>query len=157
MPEARPVDPAAGPKAKSRAAARQAVILVHGMGEQIPMDTIKGFVTSLSTSIDEDGQIQTAEIWSKPDSRTGSLELRRLTTRKSKKGGAFANGVRADFYELYWADLTAGSTVDQLVGWIRYLLFRPWSKVPVSVRPAWLVLCVLSFFALALFMQSTTC
>ncbi|SCX31793.1 hypothetical protein [Agrobacterium rosae] len=154
MPEARPVDPAAGPKAKSRAAARQAVILVHGMGEQIPMDTIKGFVTSLSTSIDEDGQIQTDEIWSKPDPRTGSLELRRLTTRKSKKGGAFANGVRTDFYELYWADLTAGSTVGQLVGWIRYLLFRPWSKVPVSVRPAWLILCVLSFFALALFMLS---
>ncbi len=33
--------------APSLAASRQAIILVHGMGEQIPMDTIKGFVKTV--------------------------------------------------------------------------------------------------------------
>ena len=139
------------PNRKSRAAARQAVVLVHGMGEQIPMDTIKGFVSTLSTTIESDGKVEPGEIWSKPDPRTGSLELRRLTTRKSKKGGAFETGVRSDFYELYWADLTAGSTSSQLLGWIWYLLLRPWSRVPKPVRLAWLFLWFCSLLALTLF------
>lgn len=134
-------------RAESRAAARQAVILVHGMGEQIPMDTIKSFVSTLA---DGDGAPGHAEIWSKPDARTGSLELRRLTTRKSRSGGAFPNGVRSDFYELYWADLTAGSTSGQLVGWIRYLLLRPWSRVPGPVRGAWILLWFLVVLAVCL-------
>lgn len=137
-------------KRKTRAAARQAVILVHGMGEQIPMDTIKGFVDTLSTKPSDTPGQSRAEIWSKPDPRTGSLELRRLTTRKSESGGAYPNGVRSDFFELYWADLTAGSTTNQLVGWVRYLLFRPWSRVPPPVRSAWILLWALALFAVAM-------
>ena len=50
------------------------------------------------------------EVWSKPDARTGSLELRRITTRESiASAPEFPAGVRTDFYELYWADLTAGA------------------------------------------------
>ena len=44
---------------------------------------------------------------------TGSLELRRITTRESiASAPEFPAGVRTDFYELYWADLTAGTTWD---------------------------------------------
>ncbi|MEZ2132173.1 MULTISPECIES: hypothetical protein [unclassified Sinorhizobium] len=133
-------------------AGRQAIILVHGMGEQIPMDTIKGFARTvwrgeipLSTKIDD-----ADEIWSKPDQKTGSLELRRLTTRKTAEGGNYPNGVRTDFYELYWADLTTGSTWEQFVSWVRYLLFRPFSKVPETVRSAWYCLWFLSALAVGL-------
>lgn len=124
-------------------AAKQAVVLVHGMGEQIPMDTIRGFVTTvweLDEEISANGLANPSKVWSKPDDRTGSLELRRITTRESVASAAFRKGVRTDFYELYWADLTAGSTWDQFVAWVWYLLFRRWSQVPRNVRSAWLLL-----------------
>lgn len=137
-------------------AGRQAIVLVHGMGEQIPMDTIKGFARTIwrgdmpwsSDCADAD------DIWSKPDPKTGSLELRRLTTRKTTEGGNYPKGVRSDFYELYWADLTAGSTWEHFVSWVRYLLFRPLSKVPDSVRPAWFLLWALSILAVGLALLS---
>jgi hypothetical protein len=129
--------------------ARQAVILVHGMGEQIPMDTIKGFVSTLWQNAPA-SQPSANDIWSKPDTRTGSLELRRITTRKSKTSSQFTQGVRSDFFELYWADLTAGSTWDQFVGWIRYLLIRPLDKVPQALRAAWFVLWAAALFVVAL-------
>ncbi|RVG25664.1 hypothetical protein CN233_25130 [Sinorhizobium meliloti] len=137
-------------------AGRQAIVLVHGMGEQIPMDTIKGFARTIWrgdlpwSTVRDDAD----DIWSKPDPKTGSLELRRLTTRKTPEGGNYPKGVRTDFYELYWADLTAGSTWEQFVSWVRYLLFRSLSKVPVPVRPAWYLLWGLSILAMGLALLS---
>lgn len=149
--------------APSLAASRQAIILVHGMGEQIPMDTIKGFVKTvwkdghIEANLDKtDSEAIKAtiaranQVWSKPDERTGSLELRRITTRNSRTSSGFAQGVRSDFFELYWADLTAGSTWDQFVGWVRYLLFRTWKNVPKSVRLAWCALWLASLIVLGL-------
>jgi hypothetical protein len=54
----------------------QAVVVIHGMGEQRPMDTIKAFVKEVW----ETDEVITAnklphptQVWSKPDVRTGSL------------------------------------------------------------------------------------
>src|SRR5262249_60581956 len=98
---------------------KQAVVVVHGMGEQRPMDTIKAFVKAV-WEIDE---VITAnklphptQVWSKPDVRTGSLELRRITTRESIPSASFPHGVRTDFYQLYRAHLPAGSTWGQFTG-----------------------------------------
>jgi hypothetical protein len=67
-------------------AAKQAVVVIHGMGEQIPMDTIKDFVHAVwqkDEVISANGLPNPTEVWNKPDARTGSLELRRITTRES--------------------------------------------------------------------------
>jgi hypothetical protein len=40
----------------------------------------------------------------------------------------FPAGVRADVYEFYWADLTAGATWESLKAWVGGLLFRPLSR-----------------------------
>jgi len=140
-------------KAAPARVARQAYVLVHGMGEQIPMDTVKGFAETV-WSLDPDVQVPSMphadQTWSRPDGRTGSLELRRITTRKSRTTHSFPKGVRTDFYELYWADLTTGSTWEQFTSWVRYLLFRPWAKVPVDVRGAWLCLWAASILVVAL-------
>jgi len=100
--------------AASTKAGMQAVVVIHGMGEQIPMDTIKGFVHAVwqtDDSITPNRFPHPTEVWSRPDGRTGSLELRRITTRESVPSAPeFPAGVRTDFYELYWADLTAGAT-----------------------------------------------
>jgi len=137
----------------------QAVVIIHGMGEQAPMDTIRGFVRSVWQA---DGSAlhpaterygDPSEVWSKPDARTGSLELRRITTRESiESPPEYPAGVRTDFYELYWADLTAGATWDSLKAWVQGLLFRPLARVPSNVRLAWLALWLgtLAVVALAL-------
>src|SRR5215471_6246658 len=131
----------------------QAVVVIHGMGEQRPMDTIKSFVKAVwenDAVITANGLPLPTQVWSKPDERTGSLELRRITTRESIPSAQFPGGVRTDFYELYWADLTAGSTWDEFVGWVGGLLFRPLSRVPPNVRLAWAALWIASLVVVAI-------
>ena len=63
--------------------------------------------------------------------------------------------MRSDFYELYWADLSGGSTWSKVKDWIVGLLLRnPFTRVPASVFLAWLLLWVLVLVA-ALFSLAT--
>jgi len=120
---------------------KQAIVVIHGMGEQMPMDTLKGFVHAAWETTKGLAEGNPREVWSKPDVRTGSLELRRITTRRTIDTPTFPNGVRSDFYELYWADLSGGSTWNQVKDWVMGLLVRnPFTRVPPDVRLAWLVL-----------------
>ena len=127
---------------------KQAVVVIHGIGEQVPMDTIKAFVRAAwetDPNIANKEMPNPTEVWSKPDLRTGSLELRRITTRESEETSSFPNRVRTDFYELYWADLSAGSTLDAIENWIFGLLLRnPRKDVPRKVLGAWIILWLLS-------------
>src|SRR5258707_1624648 len=124
------------------AAAVQAVVIIHGMGDQRPMDTVKSFVDAVwgtDADITKNGLPNPRRVWSKPDDRTGSLELRRITTRESIPSATFPGEARTDFYELYWADLTGGSPWDQFLGWGSGFLIRPLSRVPREFRMAWKV------------------
>ena len=60
---------------------KQAVVLIHGVGEQIPMDTLRGFVEAAWV---DDPSLRRprvpSTVWSKPDTMSGDLELRRITT-----------------------------------------------------------------------------
>ena len=122
-------------------------MVIHGIGEQRPMDTITDFVRAVwetDPDVCRNGKPLPAETWSKPDVRTGSLELRRITTRESTPTPAFPRGARSDFYELYWADLSAGSTWDEVRSWVAGLLCRnPFTSVPRDVMLAWIALWVL--------------
>lgn len=138
---------------------KQAVVVIHGIGEQRPMDTITGFVRSVwetDEEISRNGKPHPNEVWSKPDvSLTGSLELRRITTRESTPSddprASFPRGARTDFFELYWADLSGGSTLDQVEVWIFGILFRnPVTRVPADVRLAWCLLWFVSLVVLYL-------
>jgi hypothetical protein len=133
MPEA--------PKTKTK----QAVIVVHGMGEQRPMETLRGFVTAVWET-DADGHIpdvrdEARRTWIVPDRRTGILDLSRITTKSNEAG------VRTDFFELYWADVFTGNTLQQLSGWLKGLLFRWPVQVPRDVIWAWVLLWALSLVA----------
>lgn len=137
---------------------KQAVVVIHGMGEQMPMDTIKSFVRAVWESdavITANGLPNPAEVWSKPDARTGSLELRRITTRESIHTTSFPQGVRSDFYELYWADLSGGSAWSQVQDWIVGLLWRdPRARVPRNLVPAWVLLWIAALAVAALAIAS---
>ena len=138
---------------------KQAIVVVHGMGEQMPMDTIKGFVRAVWETVKglaTDKLPDPTEVWSKPDGRTGSLELRRITTRQTIPTPTFADGVRSDFYELYWADLSGGSTWNQVQDWISGLLLRnPFTRVPRDVFLAWVVLWLIALTVVVLLIATT--
>lgn len=123
-----------------------AVVVTHGMGEQIPMETLRAFVeatwvTDSSVHWPSPPDEKPEDIWIKPDVVTGSLELRRITTRWTRsKADPNDKGPRVDFFEFYWADLAEGTTVHEVWDWLRTLLVRRPRQVPKGVRGAWLLL-----------------
>jgi hypothetical protein len=124
-----------------------AVVVTHGMGEQIPMETLRSVVeTAWVTNKDAQWSQTPADekaedIWFMPDVLTGSLELRRITTRWTNAPAALrAKGPRVDFFEFYWADLAEGTTVHEVWDWLRTLLLRWPSQVPNGLVGIWLAL-----------------
>jgi len=123
-----------------------AVLITHGMGEQIPMETLTAFVKAAWVTNTEAQWVpppdeKPEEIWFKPDPIAGSHELRRITTRWTKSSaGPTAKGPRVDFFEFYWADLAEGTTVQEVWDWLRTLLVRWPSQVPKGLMSAWLLM-----------------
>ena len=58
---------------------KRAVVLIHGMGDQSPMATLRGFVDAVWTS-DEEVAGKNAKSWTVPDAILESREVRRITT-----------------------------------------------------------------------------
>lgn len=117
----------------------QAVLLIHGIGEQRPLETLRGFVDAAWTSHSEihNSFGAAARVWSRPDRVSGSYELRRFTTGRNKAG------IRTDFFELYWAHLLQGTTISQFTAWFRTLLLRNPFRLPPTLRPAWVLVVAL--------------
>jgi hypothetical protein len=98
---------------------RQAVIVVHGIGEQRPGQLLRQFVLNV---FDRDG----GELHHvKPDYVSSLFEMRMATVPRNE-------GTRptTDVYELYWAHLIRDTTVVQVYGWICRLAISPNDKVP---------------------------
>ncbi len=129
----------AKPPISSPAAGRrkQAVVVIHGMGEQRPMDTLHGFVDAVWRDEPLGRTGRGRRTWIVPDDRAGSHELRRITAGFADEA---PGDVRTDFFEFYWADLMQGTTLQHLWSWVRGLLFRPPWTVPARMVPAWLLL-----------------
>ena len=79
---------------------RQAVVLIHGMGNQYPMETLRSFVKNLSS----EDQI----IYSSPNRITEDLELRRLSFDDKP----------FDFYEYYWAHHVKVPGMADVLSWL---------------------------------------
>lgn len=133
----------------SQARTKQAVIIVHGMGEQKPLETLRGFVDVVwktkrtkGASNFVGGEPSPDDTWIVPDLRVGLKELARITTRRGEV--TTENGekrrVAVDFYELYWADLLVGNTLTQIRAWISGLLLRWPHQVPRESFGLWIAL-----------------
>lgn len=115
---------------------KTAVVVIHGMGEQRPMDTIRALVSALWTHDRDITGPRTATIYSKPDQITGSFELRRITTRNVPLEDDHEK--RVDFFEFYWAYLMTGNTVRSVAGWLVNLLIRSPQTVPRRLLLPWI-------------------
>lgn len=130
-----------------------AVIVIHGMGEQWPMDTLNGFVDAAWRY---DGDLSEpwseGETYSKPERITGNFELRRITTRYWKPEAGDPDGPRrVDFFEFYWVNLMQGNTLASVVSWLVRLLVRRPSRVPRRLLGGWVagLVILVGGFALA--------
>lgn len=103
---------------------RQAIVLIHGIGEQQPGEMLRGFLDSgvLGNEIGTD-------IWIKPDRMSDLFDLRRATIPGSDKRPI------TEVYECYWAHIIRDTTPDQLYSWISRLLLR--KDIPQALKFIW--------------------
>lgn len=108
-----------------RRSVRQAVVVIHGIGEQQPGETLNDLIASgVLTSADP-----AQAMWVKPDYFSDSFELRRASLKGSRTRPA------TDVFEFYWAHLIRDTTLAQVGAWLRQLMLR--RTVPTPLRPLW--------------------
>lgn len=118
----------------SRRRITQAVVMIHGIGEKRPMDTLRGFVEAVLPAR-EDGE----PYFSKPDALAETLELRKLQDRDQP---------RTHFFEYYWAYKVKGTSFWHVSSWLQSLLLRRFSQVPRQLKSIWAASWLLLFAAL---------
>jgi len=105
----------------TRAGAREdqqtvAVVVVHGIGNQLPMDTVRALVDNVFG--DQSGLVKRAAVYSRLDRDADFLDLRRLMLTQTD------DHPRADFYELYWQPTFGSGSPGAVLGWVWRLLRR---------------------------------
>ena len=113
---------------------KTAVVVIHGIGEQRPMETIWDFVQTAWAGNPKLIEAARSDVWPKPEELLKSFELRRITTR----GIGDDRGRRFDFFEYYWAHHMTGHTFRRVLGWVKRLFIRTPCSVPRGLGLAWL-------------------
>jgi hypothetical protein len=120
-----------GAVGRRRSEVRQAVVVIHGIGEQHPGATLRHLVASGALA-GPPGE----GVWVKPDRHDESFELRKVTFKGDFEGQLPST----DVFELYWAHLIRDTRLGQVLGWARKLLLR---RPPPRLRAVWVTLWVL--------------
>ena len=107
---------------------RQAVVVIHGIGEQRPMETVRSFVDAVVTKANPTGQ----RYWNRPDRMSQSFELRKFTAP-----GDGRNWPTTDYYEYYWAANMRDTTWSDVLTWLGHLLLTPGKNMPARIKWVW--------------------
>ena len=124
---------------------RQAVVVIHGIGEQKPMETIRSFVDSIIEDEPQNKKSEKPKFWNKPERISDLYELRRYTVPQEGQRPI------TEFYEYYWAYMMKDTNIFQVLSWIGKLLWKNPRNVPKRFIIGWgliwllLILAVYSF------------
>ena len=138
---------------------RTAVVIVHGMGEQRPMDTLDGFVKTALHPL-SDLYPTTSRKWdyyySRPAEITGSYEARRYISRPlTDKASPEPKQGQAEIYEYHWSYLMTGNKFADLGPTTLRLFLRRPRNVPDPLfgiwRVVWIALLAIPVAMAALF------
>jgi hypothetical protein len=110
---------------------RQAVVIVHGMGEQRPLDTLNGFIHAAIPT----GTGGAPRYYSRPDKVTESYEARRYLVPHFPLHGQEVP--QTEVYEYHWAHLMQGNRLDDMATTVRRMLLQPPGRVPSGLRVVW--------------------
>lgn len=97
---------------------KQAILVIHGMGEQRPMDTLRSFVDAAILGPRHNSKHQ--KYFSKPDPISESMEVRKLSDSRTDKPAD------TDFYEYYWAYQVGPGKWSAVLTWMAGFLLQPW-------------------------------
>jgi hypothetical protein len=137
---------------------RTAVVIVHGMGEQRPMETLDGFVKTalhpLSAFYDTDKKWE--YYYSRPAEITDSYEARRYIARPlTDPASAEPKQGQAEIYEYHWSYLMTGNRFADLGPTTLRLFLRRPRNVPDPLfgiwRVVWIALLAIPVAMAALF------
>lgn len=115
----------------TRAPGRQAVVVVHGIGEQRPMSTVSGYIGGLCQDHDL--------VFSAPDEVSAYRDLQRVKVtwlpqlEDAADGSTPLTPTRTDFYELFWANLVVGTEWRHVTSWLAKTL-RRWRQLGPRFR-----------------------
>ncbi len=116
---------------------RQAVVIVHGMGEQRPLDMLNGFIDA---ALPIQGVVigdEEPRFYSRPDEVADSYESRRLLA----PGRLYEDGTEAyaqtEFFEYHWAHEMQGNKFSDLFTTLRRMLLQRPSRVPSGLLGIW--------------------
>lgn len=112
---------------------RTAVVIVHGMGEQRPLDTLKKFIRTALKPVCGGWNYY----YSRPAEVTGSYEARRYIARQVKGTGDVVEQWGAEVFEYHWSYLMTGNKLADLVPTTFRLLVRRSRNVPPQLLGAW--------------------
>jgi hypothetical protein len=121
---------------------RQAVLVIHGIGDQRPMETLGSFVEQAIPSG------LSARRWYRPDTVSDNFDLWQVVTYDEAQPE-----IRTDFYELYWAHLMEGTRFASVWAWIWNDLIRRRSSTmrpPMREARAWVIPVLVVYAALLL-------
>ena len=124
---------------------RQAVVVIHGMGEQRPGDTLRQMSQAVIPPRPEPDRVKgIPRFISRPDKVTNGYDARRLLSP------ADGDRPQTEIYEYHWAHLLPGNTVKDLIPLMKRLMLRRFPSVPKRLRAIYLILwlLVLSFVGL---------
>lgn len=118
-----------------RTKARTAVVVVHGMGEQLPMETLNRLVRSaLPKTPDETSEEPYRHYYSRDASISDSFEARRYLAPGHADPPVYG---QTEFFEYHWAYKMTGNRIgDFLPTALRLLIRRP-RTVPSGLRGIW--------------------
>lgn len=132
------------PEEQAKRAVRTAVVIVHGMGEQLPLDTLNGFVRTALPRVNGE-----RVYFSRPERITDSYEARRhLAYLQRKPDGTVLYG-QTEFLEYHWSYLMTGNKLADLLPTLRRILLRKPSTVPYGIKVLWWIVWTLIVLVLA--------
>jgi hypothetical protein len=116
---------------RARRGVRQAIVVVHGIGEQRPGQTGRDFTGALFGDSMVGGD---ASIHLKPDLLSPLYDMHMYRVR----GDLASQRPPTDVYELYWANLMRDTTLGQVVRWVIPLFFAPNKRItPTLLKHVW--------------------
>jgi len=121
----------AHPGDRAQRTVRTAVVVVHGMGEQLPLETLNRFVGSALPKVGGKRLY-----YSRPALITKSFEARRHLAFRRTEGGRLVHG-QVEFFEYHWSYLMTGNRLADLLPTLRRLLIRRPTTVPAGLRVIW--------------------
>jgi hypothetical protein len=112
---------------------RTAVLVVHGMGSQRALDTVRGVVDAVWLDKDEEPGPGDKRYWLHPERKHDDLDLSVITTNEVKET---PDQRSVDFHELYWAHLMSETRAVAVLLWL-FELLRKGPRLKPGMRALW--------------------